>query len=113
MSVLIPISAPNPNSPPSVNRVLAFQYTVAESTSLRNCSAAASSAVTMASLWCAFSVKEDALGHVQVGGAVHVQDADAVVVLDDRHPRVANDGLDERRATAGNDHVHVTIHFCE
>src|SRR5258706_8262055 len=34
--VLMPISAPNPNSAPSVKRVEAFQYTAAESTPRRN-----------------------------------------------------------------------------
>src|SRR5580698_5461602 len=45
--VLIPISAPKPNSPPSVKRVEAFQYTAAESTPRRNFRAFASSRVTM------------------------------------------------------------------
>jgi hypothetical protein len=48
--VLMPISAPRPNSKPSVKRVLAFQYTAAESTCSRKRSALALSAVTMASL---------------------------------------------------------------
>ena len=47
----MPISQPRPNSPPSVNRVEAFQYTAALSTRARNCPAAASSPVTMASEW--------------------------------------------------------------
>ena len=49
--VLIPISAPNPNSPPSENRVDAFQNTVAESTARRNRRAFASFSVTMASVF--------------------------------------------------------------
>src|SRR5581483_6841931 len=49
--VEMPTSAPNPNSPPSVNCVLAFTYTAAASTSLRKRSAAARSLVTMASEW--------------------------------------------------------------
>src|ERR1700751_76987 len=47
--VLMPISAPKPNSPPSVKRVEAFQYTAAESISRRNLRAFASSAVMMES----------------------------------------------------------------
>ena len=39
--VLIPISAPNPNSPPSVNRVDALTSTAAESTAAVKCRAAA------------------------------------------------------------------------
>ena len=45
----IPVSAPNPNSKPSVKRVEAFTYTVAESTSRSKRAAAASSPVTIAS----------------------------------------------------------------
>src|SRR4030095_9676534 len=50
--VAMPISAPKPNSPPSANCVVALCSTIAESTSLRNLSAAAWSAVTIASVWC-------------------------------------------------------------
>ena len=49
--VEMPISAPRPNSPPSVNRVEALWYTAAASTWLRYCSAAAGSSVTMHSEW--------------------------------------------------------------
>ena len=48
--VEIPISAPKPNSKPSVNRVEAFSYTQAESISFKNFSAAAAFWVTIASL---------------------------------------------------------------
>src|SRR5262249_52945787 len=48
--VAMPISAPKPNSPPSANWVEALCSTIAESTSLRNFSAAAASAVTIASV---------------------------------------------------------------
>ena len=48
--MLIPISAPNPNSKPSLNRVLAFQNTAALSTAARKPAAACASAVTIASL---------------------------------------------------------------
>src|SRR5580704_17573239 len=47
--VLMPISAPKPNSVPSVKRVEAFQYTAAESTPRKNLRAFASSCVTMES----------------------------------------------------------------
>ena len=47
--VELPISAPKPNSPPSVKRVEAFTYTQAESTSRVNRSAASSDDVTIAS----------------------------------------------------------------
>src|SRR6202035_2930397 len=47
--VLMPISAPKPNSAPSVKRVEAFQYTAAESTPRRNLRAFTSSLVTMES----------------------------------------------------------------
>ncbi len=50
--VAMPISAPKPNSPPSANCVEALCSTIAESTSLRNLLAAASSALTIASVWC-------------------------------------------------------------
>ena len=50
-SVLIPISAPKPNSNPSLNLVLAFQNTAALSTEAMKRSAAALSDVTIASLW--------------------------------------------------------------
>ena len=50
--VAMPISAPKPNSPPSANCVEALCSTIAESTSLRNFSAAFWSAVTIASVWC-------------------------------------------------------------
>ena len=49
--VLMPISAPNPNSSPSTNRVEALTSTAAASTSAVNRSAAARSRVTIASLW--------------------------------------------------------------
>ena len=48
--VEMPISAPNPNSPPSVNRVLALTMTTAASTSAVNRRAAARSSVTIASV---------------------------------------------------------------
>src|SRR5947208_3549544 len=50
LSVLIPISAPRPNSPPSLNRVLAFTITAALSTRDVNRSAAARSCVTIESV---------------------------------------------------------------
>src|SRR4051812_22137929 len=50
--VAMPISAPKPNSPPSANWVEALWRTIAESTSARKRSAAAASAVTIASVWC-------------------------------------------------------------
>ena len=49
--VLMATSAPRPNSPPSVNRVLALTKTAAASTSSRKRLAAASSSVTIASVW--------------------------------------------------------------
>ena len=51
LSVEIPISAPMPNSPPSVKRVETLWYTHAESTSLRNSAARSASFVTMHSEW--------------------------------------------------------------
>src|SRR5262249_21705793 len=50
--VAMPISAPNPNSPPSANWVEALCSTIAESTSARNFSAVRASFVTIASVWC-------------------------------------------------------------
>src|SRR5579863_9774980 len=49
--VELPISAPIPNSPPSVNRVEAFTYTHAASTPSWNARAASVSRVTIASEW--------------------------------------------------------------
>ena len=49
--VEMPISAPKPNSPPSVKRVLALTITAAESTSAANRRAAAWDRVTIASVW--------------------------------------------------------------
>ena len=49
--VEMPISAPNPNSSPSTNRVEALTSTAAASTSCVNRSAASRSPVTIASLW--------------------------------------------------------------
>ena len=49
--VEMPISAPKPNSPPSVNRVEALTITAAASTSAVHRRAAARSWVTMASVW--------------------------------------------------------------
>jgi len=49
--VEMPISAPNPNSPPSVNRVEALTITAAASTSATQRRAAARSSVTIASVW--------------------------------------------------------------
>src|SRR5205085_5249926 len=49
--VLMPISAPNPYSSPSVKRVEAFTTTAAASTSRWNRVAAARSRVTIASVW--------------------------------------------------------------
>src|SRR5579863_9147892 len=49
--VELPISAPMPNSPPSVKRVEAFTYTQAASTSDWKRRAASLSPVTIASLW--------------------------------------------------------------
>ena len=46
----IPISAPRPSSPPSLNRVLALTITHAVSTREANRLAAAASAVTIASV---------------------------------------------------------------
>jgi len=47
----MPISAPNPNSPPSTNREEAFTSTAAASTSATNRSAAGSEDVTIVSEW--------------------------------------------------------------
>lgn len=47
----MPISAPSPNSKPSVKRVLAFTYTAAASTSRWNFSALRRYSVTIHSLW--------------------------------------------------------------
>ena len=52
LPVAMPISAPKPNSPPSANWVEALCSTIALSTSARKRSAAALSAVTIASVWC-------------------------------------------------------------
>ena len=49
--VEMPISAPKPNSPPSVNLVEAFTITAAESTPLMKASIAAAESLTMASVW--------------------------------------------------------------
>src|SRR5262245_12641644 len=49
--VAMPISAPKPNSPPSANWVEALCSTIAESMPSRNFSAAASSSVTIESVW--------------------------------------------------------------
>jgi hypothetical protein len=62
LSVLIPISAPKPNSPPSLKRVETFQKTAAESTAARNRRAAGSSAVTMVSLFTIFRYMGDYTG---------------------------------------------------
>ena len=51
--------------------------------------------------------------HVQVGGAVHVEDANAVVVLDDGHAGVLDDGFDERLAAARHEQIDVFVHLCE
>ncbi|MCY1563442.1 hypothetical protein D9M68_1010460 [compost metagenome] len=51
MSVLMPISAPRPNSKPSAKRVLAFTMTLAESTSRRKRWACMWLVVRMASVW--------------------------------------------------------------
>ena len=48
--VEIPISAPKPNCPPSVNRVEAFTATVVESTNWVNLRAACCEVVTIASV---------------------------------------------------------------
>ena len=52
-------------------------------------------------------VDDDALGVLEVGGLVHVDVADAFVVLDDRHAGLLHHGLDEALAAAGDDDVHV------
>ena len=49
--VELPISAPIPNWPPSVNRVEAFTYTQAASTACWNLRAAPAEPVTIASEW--------------------------------------------------------------
>ena len=36
--------------------------------------------------------------------------ADSIVVLDHRHARGGNNGLDERVTATGDDHIHVLIH---
>ena len=51
--------------------------------------------------------------HVQVGGAVHVEDADAVVMFDDGHPRVLDDGFDEGLATTRDEQIDVFVHLRE
>ena len=51
--------------------------------------------------------------HVRVGGAVHVEDADAVVVFDDGHPGVCDDGFDERLAAARHEQIDVFVHLRE
>ena len=51
LSVLMPISAPRPSWPPSLNRVLALTITAELSTSATNRCAAARSLVTIASVW--------------------------------------------------------------
>ena len=48
----MPISAPRPNSPPSVKRVDAFVYTHAESIMVSNLAESARLSVMIASEWC-------------------------------------------------------------
>src|SRR5690606_3697281 len=52
LPVAIPISPPNPNSPPSANWVEALWRTMAESTSAKKRDTAAASSEMMASVWC-------------------------------------------------------------
>ena len=52
LSVLIPISAPSPYSPPSANRVLALTTTLALSTCVVNHWIANASADRIPSVWC-------------------------------------------------------------
>ena len=52
MSVEIPISAPNPNSPPSAYCVDAFCKTIALSTSLKNLEQVSLFSVMIEAVWC-------------------------------------------------------------
>ena len=51
------------------------------------------------------AVDEQADGGIDVGGAVHVEMADALVVLDHRHPRMLGDEADQAFAAARDGQV--------
>ena len=77
-----------------------------------NCSVDEDGLDGVAGAWpLAFGVNEDVAGHGEVCAGGDVGDADAVVVFDDGHARVADDGFDEALPAAGNDAVQELIHF--
>ena len=90
--VLMPISAPKPNSPPSVNRVDALTSTAAESTAAVKCRAAAWSSVTIASLCPLENSRMCEIGVVQAGydgrGDVEREVLGPVVLVGGRHDPV-------------------------
>ncbi len=91
--VEMPISAPKPNSPPSVNRVEALTMTAAESTRAVNRRAACRSRVTIASVWPEDHRRMCAMRLVQVvddaGGEVERQVLRRPVLLGGRGARRA------------------------
>ena len=58
-------------------------------------------------------VDEQRLGECEVGGAVDVDEADALVVLDDRDRGVLGDETDERLAAAGDEAVDEVVELEE
>jgi hypothetical protein len=58
-------------------------------------------------------VQHDRARHVEVGGAIHVDVADALEVADHRHARLLLHARDEALAAARHDHVDVVGHAGE
>ncbi len=56
-------------------------------------------------------VRHDLDRHVEIGGAIDVDDADAIGVFDHRHPGGVDHRLDQCFSAAGNDQIDVAIHF--
>ena len=57
----------------------------------------------------ALGVDDDLFGHREIGGAVHVEEAHALVVFDDRDGAVAGDEADEALAAARDEAVDVLV----
>jgi hypothetical protein len=58
----------------------------------------------------ALCIYRNALSHVEVGVIIHVDMAYAVVMFDDRHAGMFDDGFDKRRPAARDDEVDILTH---
>ena len=55
-------------------------------------------------------VERDALSHVEIGLVIHIHVAHAVIVFDDGHAGVFDNGFDERMTATRDNEIDILIH---